>query len=408
MNRRAFSILFAVAGMALTGVSIQAQVAVRAKKLYTMSGPPISDGVVIVRNGKIAAVGEAADVKIPDGFRVLEAAVVTPGLIDAHSVVGLTGQFNQRHDQDQLERSSPMQPELRAVDAYNAHERLVGWVRSFGVTTVHTGHAPGELISGQTIVVKTAGNTVEAALVVETAAVAVTLGPSSTKQGKSPGTRGKQAAMLRTKLGQARDYLRKRSNGGPDGEGRPPRDLGLEVLSRVLNKEVPLLVTTQRAQDIATALRLMREFDVRVWLDGAAESYRLVDEIKAAGVPVILHPGMARANGELQNASFETAAKLRKAGIRVAMQSGYEGYVPKTRVVLFEAAMAAANGLSFEETLATITIDAARILGIDQRVGSIAAGKDGDLALYDGDPFEYTTHCIGTIVEGEVVHDGKR
>ena len=408
MTTRALQVLLAVAVSVLNAPWIEAQVVVRATMLYTMSGPPITDGVVVVRDGKVATVGRAADVKIPAGFRELQAAVVTPGLIDGHSVVGLTGQFNQRHDQDQLESSSPMQPELRAVDAYNAHERLVGWVRSFGVTTVHTGHAPGELISGQTIIVKTTGNTVEDALVVDTAAVAVTLGPWSTKQGKSPGTRGKQVAMLRKKLDQARDYARKRSNGGPAGEERPARDIGLEVLARVLNKEVPLLVTAQRAQDIATALRLTRELDVRLWLDGAAESYLLIDEIKAAGVPVILHPGMARANGELENASFETAAHLRRAGIRVAMQSGYEAYVPKTRVVLFEAAMAAANGLSFEETLATITIDAARILGIDRRVGSIAAGKDGDLALYDGDPFEYTTHCLATIVDGEVVHDTSR
>jgi len=126
--------------------------------------------------------------------------------------------------------------------------------------------------------------------------------------------------------------------------------------------------------------------------------------LQGANVPVIVHPTMRRAGmGETENLSFETAAKLRAAGIPVALQSGYESYVPKARVVLFEAGVAAANGLSVEEALATITIDAARILGIEERVGSLQPGRDGDAALFDGDPFEYTTHCIGTVVNGELV-----
>jgi imidazolonepropionase-like amidohydrolase len=134
----------------------------------------------------------------------------------------------------------------------------------------------------------------------------------------------------------------------------------------------------------------------------------ILERIKAAGVPVILHPLMARTSEELENASWETAAKLRAAGVRVALQGGYESYVPKTRVVLFEAAVAAANGLPFEEALAAITIDAARVLGIDGRVGSLAVGKDGDAALYDGDPFEYTTHCIGVVIGGKVLSAAPR
>jgi imidazolonepropionase-like amidohydrolase len=117
---------------------------------------------------------------------------------------------------------------------------------------------------------------------------------------------------------------------------------------------------------------------------------------------------MARAVGDRENMSFETAAKLVEAGIPVAIQSGFEAYVPKTRVVLFEAAIAAANGLTFEQALATITIEAAQILGVEDRVGSIKVGKDGDLALFDGDPFEYVTHCVGTIIDGNVVSRGER
>jgi imidazolonepropionase-like amidohydrolase len=148
------------------------------------------------------------------------------------------------------------------------------------------------------------------------------------------------------------------------------------------------------------------EFGIKVVLDGAAEAYLVKDEIKRAGVPVIVHPTMFRSNGEAENLSFETAAQLRAAGIPVALQSGFEGYVPKTRVLLFEAAVAAANGLGLEGALAASTIDAARILGLGTRLGSLEAGKDGDLALYDGDPFEYTSHCVGVVIEGDVVHEG--
>ncbi len=385
-----------------------AQVAVRGKTVHTMAGPAIEDGVVVIRQGKIVEVGPADRVVIPAGFRVMEAEVVTPGLIDAHSTVGLSGILNYAHDQDQLEHSAPIQPELRAVDAYNPHEQLVEWVRGFGVTTLHTGHAPGELISGQTMVVKTSGNTVEDAVVLETATVAATLGPQARKRGKdkSPGTRGKMMALLRAEFVKAQEYVQKLKTAKEDK--RPDRSLRLETLSRVLSREIPLMVTANRSQDISSALRLAREFDIKLILDSAAESYLLIDEIKAASVPVFVHPSMYRPSGERKNLSFETAAKLHKAGIPIALQSGYEDYVPKTRVVLFEAAIAAANGLPWDKALASITIDAARILGVDSRIGSLEAGKDGDVALFDGDPFEYTTHCIGVIIEGEIVSDKPR
>jgi imidazolonepropionase-like amidohydrolase len=140
-------------------------------------------------------------------------------------------------------------------------------------------------------------------------------------------------------------------------------------------------------------------------LDGAAESYLLLDQLRDAGVPVILHPTMVRPGGETRNAAFDTAARLHQAGIPFAFQSGYEAYVPRTRVVLFEAAVAAANGLPFEAALAAVTRDAARILGIDGRVGTLQAGKDADLALFDGDPFESTTKVCGVVVGGLVVSD---
>ncbi|HLM62616.1 MAG TPA: amidohydrolase family protein, partial [Pyrinomonadaceae bacterium] len=177
------------------------------------------------------------------------------------------------------------------------------------------------------------------------------------------------------------------------------------MMQRVIRREIPLLVTAHRAQDIMTALRIAKEFNIRIVLDGAAESFLVINEIKASGFPVIIHPTMYRAGGELESLSMTTASKLRAAGITVALQSGFENYVPKTRVVLFEAGVAAANGLSMRDALATITIDAAKILGLDKRIGSIERGKDADLAMYDGDPFEYTTHCIGTMINGQIVSE---
>lgn len=420
----------------VTQAATAADLAVRGDTVHTMAGEPIRDGVVLIRDGKIAAVGPADEIEVPEGMRVLEAAVVTPGLIDAHSTVGFSGILNQPHDQDQFDRSAAIQPELRAIDAYNARDDLIAWVRAFGVTTVHTGHAPGELMSGQTLIVKTAGNTVDDNLLVAAKAVSATLSEAAQKSGgKSPGTRGKMMAMLRAELLKAQEYQAKlqrhaeeqakaeeqdadeakdesddadESNPEKKESGTPPsRDLRMETLVQVLTGEMPLMVTVDRAQDIANALRLAEEFDIRVWLDSAAESYLLIDDIKRAEVPVLIHPTMARTFGDRENLSMETAAKLREAGIPVALQSGYEAYVPKTRVVLFEAGRAAANGLSPQEALAIITIDAARILGIDDRVGSIEAGKDADLALYDGDPLEYTTHCIGTVINGQLVSEGE-
>lgn len=374
-----------------------AQIAVRGETVWTMNGDPIKDGVVLIKGGKIEAVGPASQISIPSAYRVLMAKVVTPGLIDAHTVIGLNGYLNQPHDQMALDGSSPIQPELRAIDAYDAEERLIEWVRGFGVTTIHTGHQPSALVSGQTLIAKTFGKDVEEAVFVSTAMISVTLGTDSTLAGgRAPGTRGKQAAMLRAELIKAGNYK---------GE---PRDLKQEMWQKVLKREIPLLVTAEKAQDIMTALRIAKEFNIRIILDGASEAVQVLAEIKASGFPVIVHPTMARNGGTRESLTLENASKLKAAGITVALQSGYEGYVPKTRVLLFEAAMAAANGLGFRDALASVTVDAAKILGIDNRVGSLSVGKDADVALYDGDPFEFTTHCVGTIVNGALAFEGKR
>lgn len=382
-------------------------IAVRGELVHTMAGQAIRDGVVIVNGGKIERVGPAASTPIPSGARVLRAKVVTPGLVDAHSTVGFSGALNQPHDQDQVERSAPIQPELRAIDAYNAKDPLVQWLRSFGITTIHTGHGPGALISGQTMVAKTTGTNVEADTVKPAAMVAASLGEAGRAEGgKSPGSRAKMIAMLRAEFLKAREHADKLAKADKGKE--PPRDLHLEALVQVLKGELPLLVTVHRANDILSAIRLGKEFQLRLVLDGAAEAPSVMEEIKASGYPVIVHPSMARPNGDAEALSLETASKLRAAGVPFAIQSGFEGYVPKTRVILFEAGLAAANGLTPEQALAAITIEPAKLLGLDGRIGSLAPGKDADLALYDGDPLEYTTHCTGVLIGGKLVSEMSR
>jgi imidazolonepropionase-like amidohydrolase len=400
----ALLVTFSLAASSQTAL---AQTAVRGETVHTMAGEPIKDGVVLIRGGKIEQVGPASQIRVPADYRVVNAKVVTPGLIDARTVVGLAGYLNQPHDQDQLETSAPMQPELRAIDSYNAREKLVEWLRSYGVTTMHTGHGPRALISGQTMIVKTQGEGAASEVISPSAMIAVTLGSAGLGQnGRSPGTRSKAIAMLRAELLKAQEYQSKWSSAPEDK--KPNRELRMETLARVIKGEMPLLVNVHRAHDILAALRLAKEFNIKMVLDGASEAYLVVDQIKAAGVPVIIHPTMSRAGGESENLSMETAGTLLKAGIPVALQSGFEGYVPKTRVVLFEAGVAAANGLTFSEALATVTINAARILGIASRTGSLEAGKDADVVLFDGDPFEYASHVTAVIIDGRIVSQDAR
>lgn len=387
-------ILFAFATVA------PAQVAIQGETVYTMNGAPIKNGVVLLRDGKVEKVGPASSVSIPGGYQKYQAKVVTPGLIDARTVVGLSGYMNQPHDQDQLENSAPIQPELRAIDAYDPKERLIEWVRGFGITTIHTGHGVGALISGQTMVIKTNAETADQAMV-PAAMIAASIGDDArAERGKSPGTRSKMVAMLRAELIKAQESTKKAADKDKkDGA----RDLRNEAMQKLIKGEMPLLLHAHRANDVLTAIRVAKEFNLKLVLDGVAEAPEILPQLKSAGYPIILHPTMERSYGDAESLSMETASKLSQAGLLFALQSGFEGYVPKTRVVLWEAAVAAGNGLPFDKALASITIDAARILGLEKRIGSLEPGKDGDVALYDGDPFEYTSHCTGVFINGASV-----
>lgn len=379
-----------------------AQVAIRAETLFTVTGGTLHNAVVLIRNKTIEQVG--TNINIPAGYKVYEAKVVTPGLVDARSEVGLSGPLNTTADQDQLDKSAPIQPDLRAIDAYNTDDKLVEYLRNNGVTTLHTGHGVGALVSGQTMVVKTRPGMIDQVMVLPLSMLAMTIGPAVRSHFTSPGTSAKEVSMLRSELIKAQDYLKKQQS--KDTAKKPATDLNQEILGKLLRREIKGLISANKAVDIMSAIRLSKEFGFKLVIEGAAEAYRLIDEIKTSGAEVIVHPTMAGPDGELANITMENAAILTRAGIPISIESGYEAYVPKTRVVLFEAAAAMGRGgLSFDEALKAITIQPATLLGLEKRIGSIEKGKDADLVLYNGDPFEYVTKVCKVIIDGQLVSD---
>ena len=390
-----------IIGLLMMPFIAHSQTAIKAEIIYTVSGAPIKNGVILINDGKIEKVGTAKEITIPKNYTVVASNVVTPGFIDARSVVGLSGALNIPTDQDQLEKSSPIQPELRAIDAYNPEEKLVAYVRDFGVTTMHTGHGIGALVSGQTMVVKTKPGKIDEVTLVPMEMLAMTIGASVEGNFTSPGTKAKQIAMIRTEFLKAQAYLQKQND--KDTAKRPAIDLKYEALGKLLKGEVKALITVNSSNDIMNAIRLAKEFNFKLVIDGAAEAYRLIDEIKACKAEVILHSTMSRNAGDMVNMTRESAAILTAANIQVSIETGYEGYVPKTHVLLFEAALAVTYGLPYEEGLKSITLNPAKLLGIDKRVGSIEKGKDADLVLFDGDPFEYLTKISKVMIDGQWV-----
>ena len=382
-----------------------AQIAVKAETLYTAATPPIQNAVVLIEAGKIKAVGKANEINIPSNYTIYQTKTATPGLIDARTLIGISGILNISIDQDQIEKSSPVQPELRAIDAYNPNETLVKYARECGITTIHTGHGIGALFSGQTMIAKTKPGTTDDVTIKPLSMLAMTLGPSVSGNYSSPGTKAKEVSMIRSELMKAQEYLKKMSS--KDSTKRPSFDMKMDVLSQLLKGEIKAMVTANTSVDIMNAIRLAKEFNLKLVLDGAAEAYLLIDEIKKANAEIILHATMARNEDDMLNMTRESASILTKAGIPVSIESGQEAYVPKTRIVLYEAALTLAYGQSFDDALKSITINPAKLLGIDKRVGSIETGKDADLVLYDGDPFEYTTHVCKVIIDGQIATDNE-
>jgi imidazolonepropionase-like amidohydrolase len=381
--------------------------AILAGRIDNIAIKSISNGVILVEDGKIKAVGDASDVKVPDGWTVLTATVVTPGLIDAHTVVGLSGAANVGADQDQDELSDPNQADLRVLDSFNPREPLLEFLCREGVTVVHAVPGRANVIAGQTGIFRTSGHTAETMTLRFPAGLLVNLGesPKSSYSNRLPTTRMGTAALLRSALAHAQNHARKAVAAQSDDK-RPPYNSKLEALGLALDGKVPVIFAAHRADDICTALRLAKEFKLSPRLDLATEGYLIADRLTEARVPVVVHPTMQRPGSiETYHSQLCNAAVLADHKVPLAIGTGFEAYVPKTRVLRHEAAMAMVNGLGYDRSLRAITLDAARILGIDKQRGSIEKGKIADLVLFDGDPFEHATHVTHTLIEGRVVYD---
>jgi imidazolonepropionase-like amidohydrolase len=414
-------IMLALSLLLLASTAWAQKIAIEADTLYT-EGPArtINHGVVLIENGKITAVGPANTTKIPEGYELLRTKIATPGLIDAKTSVGLSGNYNIPADQDQDERTDPNTADVRALDSFNPREPLIDYVREFGVTTVQTGPGPDNPIAGQAGIFKTSGphgvREVDAMVVRAYSAMVFNLGEEPKNaygaKGRTPATRMGIAHIIRKALLDTQEYRNKwdawEKSEKKDSSKRPSRDLKLEALARVISGEVPAVFLADREDDISTAIRLAHEFKLKLVLAQATEGYLARDVIRRTGVPVMVGPTAQPLDAlQTQNASIENAALLADVGVPIAFSSGFSGYVPKNRVLLFEAALAAANGLGAERALEAATIGAARILSIADRVGSLEPGKDADLALFDGDPFEYTTHVEAVLVNGEMCYRRK-
>jgi imidazolonepropionase-like amidohydrolase len=313
----------------------------------------------------------------------------------------LTGAWNIPADQDQDETSDPNQAELRVMDGFNPREPLLEFLQAQGITVVHTTPGRQNVIAGQSGVFRTDGATVNDAALKPVAGLLVNLGevPKAAYKDKAPNSRMGTAAIVRKAFAEAEAYKAK-----PPAAKNPKH----EALLPALEGKIPVYFAAHRKDDIQTALRIATEFKLKPVIALGTEAYRMADELKKAGVSVVVHPTMQRAGSTMEtlHAFTGNAAALDAAGVPVTICTGFEGYVPKVRVLRHEVAMAAgAGGLDRDRALRAVTIDAAKLLGIDKEYGSIEKGKVADLVLYDGDPFEHATHVTQTVMAGRVVYD---
>lgn len=379
---------------------------VLAGRIHTAAGGVIRNGAIVVKSGRIVDVlpqSRLPNIDLP----VVIAAEATPGLIDSHSSAPLSGEYNITADQDQDEKTDPNQADVRVLDGFNPSEPLLRFLLEQGVTVIHATPGPANVIAGTSGVFRTHGNSVEEMTIRFPQSMVFNLGtrPKSTYAGKAPETRMGTAAMIRNALQSAATYVRKKDFAAKNDDSQNP-DINLqnEALEPVIRRAIPAVFTAHRADDLLTALRISREFKLKPILGLATEGYLIRDQLAKAGVPIIAHPPMQRVGGiETYNTFLGNTAALADAGIPVSICSSFEGYVPKTRVIRWEAAIGMVYGLGHDRALRSITIDAARILGIDQDYGSLEKGKIADIVLYDGDPFEHATHVTKVIVGGRLV-----
>ncbi len=359
---------------------------------------------VIIRNGKVSSVGPAA--AAPRGAEVIDAKgmVVTPGLIDAHTHVGNYGEGTGPPGFDANEAAEAATPHVRALDGIDPRDLGFEDARRAGITTVCVLPGSANVVGGTGVVMKTAGNIIDEMVVLADAGMKVAFGEnpkfSHPESKRMPVTRMGTAAILREALTRAREYRRKRRL--PPAK-RPDLDIRLEPLVRVLAGELPLRAHAHRADDIATAVRIAREFKCRLVADHCTEGYLIADFLADNGVPCVVGPTLiGRFKQELRQRSYAAAGILEKAGCALALTTDHP-FLPIDTLTA-SAATAVREGMTEEGALGAITGGAAAILGLGRRLGKLARGCDGDAVVWSGHPLDAQTKVIATVIEGEVVY----
>jgi imidazolonepropionase-like amidohydrolase len=389
-----------IASMSLAQEAPQAFVNAR---IIPMAGPVIERGVLVVQDAKILAVGSASSVQVPGGAKRhdLDGKTIMPGLVDTHSHIG-GGSGG--------DRSAPIQPDVRILDALDVRNTGIRRARAGGITTVNVMPGSGHLLSGQTLYVKLRrGSTIDDLLIRDqeghvAGGLKMANGTNSIDDPPFPGTRAKSAALARKAFVEAIDYREKLKRAGDDPEKRPARDLGLETLLEVLDGRRVVHFHTHRHDDILTVIRLSEEFGFKPVLQHVSEGWKVADEIAKAGlacsVIVLDSPG---GKIEAKDVSLTTGAVLDKAGVLVGFHT--DDYITDSRLFLRSAALAVRAGMARERALAALTTAGAQMLGLEQRIGSLEAGKDADFIVLSGDPLSVYTHVEQTWIEGEKVFD---
>ncbi len=373
-------------------------------RIIPVDGDEIANGVLVVEDGKISAVGSADAVAIPAGAKQIDATghTIMPGLVCTHSHVGGIGGADSSH---------PLQPDVRIHDSINVRDSGFKRAQAGGLTLLNIMPGSGHLLSGQTIYVKLRDASTIDDLMIRAddgwimGGLKMANGTNSIRDnGPFPGTRGKSAALVRQLFIEAREYRDKIARAAGDPEKMPDRNVGLEALQEVLAKRRVVHHHTHRHDDILTVLRMAVENDLRVVLHHVSDGWKVAPQIAAAGVPcsiiVVDSPG-----GKLEalDLSFETGAVLEKAGVLVGFHT--DDYITDSRLFFRSAALAVRAGMSREGALRALTINGAKMLDLDQRTGSLVPGKDADFILLDGDPLSVYTKVQQTWVEGRLVFD---
>ena len=368
--------------------------------VHTMETGVIPQGFVHIQGGRIARTGPMSDLPKdagPDSLIDARGGHVLPGFIDAHCHLGLYGAVSQEDDLN--ESPTPCTPQLRALDGVDPFNQYFQEARRAGVTCVHTGPGSANPIAGQSVLLKTVGTVVDQMAVLAPAAMKFALGenPKGIHKGHGPATRMATAAVIRETLTQALNYDSNRAQA--DGPGFDAR---LDALRPVMAGRLPAHFHAHRADDIVTAVRLSKEFGLDLTVVHGTEGHLIADFLAKEGIPVVTGPFlMDRGKPELGRLTMENTAILARAGVRVAICTDH----PETPIGLLPlcAAMAARAGLDPEEALAAITVNAARILGVGDRLGSLAPGRDADLVVMDGHPFQWDSKVVHVLIDGQEV-----